>query len=194
LPGEISAMGETKMVVGLGNPGRDYVETRHNVGFKVIHALAEVLNIEVRKKKFGAVFGAGEFVNKKLILLKPWRFMNRSGRPVATAIGFYRLRLEDVLVVVDDMDLALGRIRIRQKGSSGGHKGLADVLEAMGSENICRLRIGIGRRERQDPVDFVLSRPTEEEKELLNAAIAGARDAVLCWAEYGIDAAMNKFN
>jgi len=99
-----------------------------------------------------------------------------------------------VLIVVDDMDLALGRIRIRQKGSAAGHKGLADILETMGTENICRLRIGIGRNERQDAVDFVLSKPTEDEKELLNAAIAGAHKAVLCWVEHGIEAAMNKFN
>ena len=137
-------MVETKMVVGLGNPGKEYIDTRHNTGFRVIDALAETLGIEVRKRKFGARFGSSEFADAKLILLKPWQFMNRSGQAVATALGFYKLGANDLLVVTDDMALEPGRIRIRAKGSAGGHNGLADVIEKLSTESFARCRIGIG--------------------------------------------------
>jgi PTH1 family peptidyl-tRNA hydrolase len=181
-------------VAGLGNPGAEYSGTRHNIGFRVIDSLAEVLHIEVRKRKFGAVFGQGEFGGKKLLLLKPWRFMNLSGEPIATAVGFYKLDVGDLLVVTDDMALEPGKIRIRAKGSSGGHNGLADVIEKLGTESVGRLRIGIGQSDREDAVDFVLDEPTDVERPLLDEAIARAREVVLCWVEYGIEAAMNRFN
>ena len=188
------AMAEFKMVVGLGNPGDEYVGTRHNVGFCVIDSLAELLKIEVGKKKFGAIFGQGEFADKKLILLKPWQFMNRSGQAIATAMGFYKLDASDLLVITDDMALLPGRIRIRAKGSTGGHKGLADVIEKLGTESIGRLRIGIGQSNKEAAEDFVLDKPTEQEKLLLDEAIMRAREAIICWIENGIEAAMNKFN
>ncbi len=186
-------MGDNKMVVGLGNTGDEYVDTRHNTGFKVIDLLSETLRIETKKKKFGARTGMGEFANKKLILLKPWQWMNNSGQPVAKAVVFYNLALDDLLVVTDDMDLEPGRIRIRARGSAGGHNGLADIIEKLGSDEFARLRIGIGRSTQEDPVDFVLNRP-KEEKPLLDEAIGKARDAVLCWVEYGIEVTMNRFN
>jgi len=192
-------MAEIKMVVGLGNPGDEYVDTRHNAGFRVIDLLSCALKIEVRKKKFGACFGQGEFADssatgKKLILLKPWRFMNRSGQVVATAVGFYKLELGDLLVVTDDMALPPGRIRIRAKGSAGGHNGLADIIEKLGTNEFGRLRVGIGQSSEEEAVDYVLDKPTEQEKPLLDEAIVKGREAVLCWVEYGIEAAMNKFN
>jgi PTH1 family peptidyl-tRNA hydrolase len=187
-------MAESKMVVGLGNPGSEYVDTRHNVGFRVIDLLAGALQIDVRKRKFSAIFGLGEFADKKLILLKPWRFMNCSGEPVATAMGFYKLSVGDLLVITDDMALELGRIRIRAKGSSGGHKGLADVIEKLGTESVGRLRIGIGPSDREEAVDFVLDKPTEAERPLLDEAIARAQEAALCWVQYGVESAMNEFN
>jgi len=185
---------ETKMVVGLGNPGKEYIDTRHNAGFRVIDSLAETLEIDVKKKKFGACLGQGEFADKKLIFLKPMWFMNCSGQVVATAAGFYKLGLSDLLVVSDDMDLEPGRIRIRAGGSAGGHKGLADVVEKLGSEDVNRLRIGIGPCGEEDAVDYVLDKPTKAQRALLDEAIAKAREAVLCWIEYGIEAAMNNFN
>jgi PTH1 family peptidyl-tRNA hydrolase len=187
-------MSEVKMIIGLGNPGDEYVDTRHNAGFRVIDSLAKFLKIEVKRKKFGACCGQGEFADKKLILLKPWRFMNRSGQVVATAAGFYKLALNDLLVITDDMALEPGRIRVRAKGSSGGHNGLADIIEKLSSENIGRLRIGIGQSGSTDAVDFVLNKPTETEWPLLDEAIEKAREAVLCWIEYGIEATMDKFN
>jgi PTH1 family peptidyl-tRNA hydrolase len=183
-----------KMVVGLGNPGKKYVETRHNAGFKVVDLLAEVLKTDVKKRKFGAYLGEVEVGDKKLILLKPRRFMNLSGQVVATAVGFYKLGLSDVLVVADDMALSPGRIRIRAKGSAGGHNGLEDVLEKLGTEIVGRVRIGIGQSGDEAAVDYVLDKPTEAERPLLDEGIEKARDAVLYWVEYGIEAAMNKFN
>lgn len=187
-------MGDTRMVVGLGNPGERYVDTRHNVGFMVIDSLAESLQLEVRKRKFGARFGVGEFADKKLILLKPWQFMNRSGQAVATAMGFYRLDVGDLLVISDDMDLEPGRIRLRAKGSAGGHNGLADIVQKLGTIDFARCRVGIGRDDRQDSVAYVLDRPTKEQRPLLTDAIERARDAVLCWIGNGIETAMNEFN
>jgi len=183
-----------KMVVGLGNPGKKYVETRHNAGFKVVDLVAEALKTDVKKRKFGAYLGEVEVGDKKLILLKPRRFMNLSGQVVATAVGFYKLGLSDVLVVADDMALSPGRIRIRAKGSAGGHNGLEDVIEKLGTEIVGRLRIGIGQSGDEAAVDYVLDKPTEAERQMLDEGIEKARDAVLYWVEYGIEAAMNKFN
>jgi len=191
------AMGDMKIVVGLGNPGDKYIETRHNTGFKVIDSLAELLSIEVRKRKFSARLGSDEFADKKLILLKPWRFMNRSGQVVATAVGFYKLNLKNLMIVTDDLALEPGRIRIRAKGSAGGHNGLADIIEKIGSSGFARCRVGIGsgiEEFSQNQVDYVLSRPTENQKALLDVAITKARDAILCWIEHGLETAMNKYN
>ncbi len=182
------------MVVGLGNPGDEYVDTRHNAGFKVIDSLAEALRIELRREKFGARFASGGYAGEKLILLKPWRFMNASGQVVATAVGFYRLSLRNLLVVTDDMALEPGRIRIRAQGSAGGHNGLADIIEKLGTSEFGRLRIGIGSRGEDMAVDYVLDRPNESQKPALNEAIERARDAVLCWIKDGIDKTMSEFN
>ena len=187
-------MSDMKLVAGLGNPGGDYAGTRHNIGFRVMDLLAEALNIEVRKRKFGARFGVGEFADKKLIVLKPWQFMNRSGQAVATAVGFYNLNAADVLIVTDDMDLEPGRIRLRAKGSAGGHNGLADIIEKLGTHEFARCRVGIGRSPERDAVDFVLDKPTKDERPLLDAAIERTRDAVLCWIEHDIETAMNQYN
>ena len=187
-------MGDMKMVVGLGNPGDRYVDTRHNMGFMVVDLLAESLQVEAGKRKFGARFGTGEFADKKLILLKPWQFMNRSGQAVATAAGFYRLDVADLLVVSDDLDLEPGMIRLRATGSAGGHNGLADIVQKLGTNEFARCRVGIGRSDRQEAVSYVLERPTNDQKPLLTDAIERARDAVLCWIEFGIETAMNKFN
>ena len=187
-------MSDMKLVAGLGNPGGEYAQTRHNIGFRVVDLLAKTLDIEVRKSKFGARFGLGEFAGKKLIVLKPWEFMNRSGQAVATAAGFYKLDVNDVLVVTDDMDLEPGRIRLRAKGSAGGHNGLADIIAKLGTNAFARCRVGIGRSRELDAVDFVLNSPAEAERPLLEEAIERARDAVLCWIERGIETAMNQYN
>ena len=190
-------MSDIKIVVGLGNPGDEYADTRHNTGFRVIDALAKSLNIEVKQRKFGARFGSGEFSYKKLILLKPWTFMNRSGQAVATAVSFYKLALSDLIVVTDDLALEPGRIRLRSKGSDGGHNGLADIITKLGTTEFPRCRVGIGSGGEeiwQSQVDYVLSRPTDKQKPLLDDAVEKAKEAVLCWIEYDIETAMNRFN
>jgi PTH1 family peptidyl-tRNA hydrolase len=187
-------MAEIRLVVGLGNPGPEYTETRHNLGFKVIEALELTLGIEVRQRKFNARIGAGRHRGQKVILMKPWTFMNRSGEPVAAAVGFYKLDLRDLMIVVDDMALEIGSIRVRASGSAGGHNGLADIIEKLGTDAFARCRVGIGARRRPDAVEHVLGRPESEEKPVLNRAILRARDAALCWLEYGVDKTMNEFN
>jgi len=183
-----------KLIVGLGNPDDKYIDTRHNTGFKVIDSLAQELGIDVKKIKFGSRFGLGEFADNKLILLKPWQYMNRSGQAVATAAGFYKLNIGELIVVTDDMDIEPGRIRLRYKGSAGGHNGLADIIQKLGTNEFARCRIGIGRCAEADAVGYVLDKPQGNEKPLLAAAIERARNAVLCWIDYGIETAMNKFN
>jgi PTH1 family peptidyl-tRNA hydrolase len=195
--GRQSAMSDVKMVVGLGNPGREYLDTRHNTGFKVIDLLAEALKVDVKKRKFCARLGTGEYSEKKLILLKPWRFMNLSGQVVATAVGFYRLALQNLMVVTDDLALEPGRIRLRAKGTAGGHNGLADIIDKLGTNEFARCRVGIGGDPEEvqvSQVDYVLGKPGRDQKAALDEAIERARDAVLCWIENGIETAMNKFN
>jgi len=187
-------MAEIRLVVGLGNPGPEYAETRHNLGFQVIEALELTLGIEIRQRKFNARIGAGPYRGRKVILMKPWTFMNRSGEPVAAAVGFYKLDLRDLMVVVDDMALEIGSIRVRASGSAGGHNGLADIIEKLGTDAFARCRVGIGARRSSDAVGHVLGRPESEEKPVLNRMIGRARDAVLCWLEYGVDKTMNEFN
>jgi PTH1 family peptidyl-tRNA hydrolase len=183
-----------KVIVGLGNPGKEYADTRHNVGFRVIDAIASVLETDVKKRKFGARFGQTEFEGKKLILLKPWTFMNRSGGSVAAAVGFYKLPLNELLVVTDDMALEPGVIRMRPRGSAGGHNGLKSIIEALGSEDFCRLRCGIGSADTGQAYDYVLSKVPAEQRVVIDAALNRARDAVLCWISRGVDAAMNEYN
>lgn len=187
-------MAQLKLVIGLGNPGSQYAETRHNVGFKVIEALDEALGIAVKQRKFGARVGEGYVQGRKVMLMKPWQFMNRSGQAVATAVGFYKLDLADVIVISDDLALEPGIIRLRAKGSAGGHNGLADIVAKLGSNEFARCRVGIGQCPGSWTTEYVLGRPREEEKPQLNAAILRARDAVLCWLEAGIVKAMNDFN
>jgi PTH1 family peptidyl-tRNA hydrolase len=187
-------MAELKIIIGLGNPGKEYADTRHNIGFRIIDELAMALEAKVKKRKFGALFGQAEFGNKKLILLKPQSFMNRSGHVVATAVGFYQLPLDDLLVIFDDMALDVGRLRLRARGSAGGHNGLDDIIDKLGTEEFSRLRIGIGADVRQATVDFVLDVPDEDEQPILNEAVETAKEAVLEWISFGIESAMNRFN
>ena len=182
------------MVVGLGNPGQEYIDSRHNTGFKVLDLLAKELAIDIKRRKFGARLGSGEFSDKKLILLKPWQLMNRSGQAVAKAIAFYKAPLSELFVVLDDMALEPGRIRIRAKGSAGGHNGLVDIIDKLGTDQFARLRVGIGQSDYPDSVDYVLARPSKAQQQLLDKAIERAKDAVLYWIEFGIASAMNKFN
>jgi len=185
-----------KLVVGLGNPGRQYVGTRHNVGYEVLAELARRWAAEVRpRRQFSGETVDATINGIKVLLLSPTTYMNRSGTSLRAACDFYKLKPQDVLVICDDMNLPLGRLRVRPRGSSGGHKGLADIIRAMGTEEIPRLRVGIGKPPPgQDSVRFVLSVFGKEEEAVIREAYRKAADAVETWVAEGIDVCMTRFN
>ncbi len=182
-----------KLIVGLGNPGKKYERTRHNVGFRVVDRLAQRWQIDMQAEKFHAWFGDGVIRGEKAVLLKPTTFMNRSGQAVLAAGRFYRLELSDLLVVYDDVALDLGRLRIRMKGSAGGHNGLQDVITRVGDNAVTRLRLGIGKP-LGGQTSYVLSRFAEEEEPEVTAMVERASDAVETWLSDGPEKAMNVFN
>ena len=179
-----------RLVAGLGNPGREYQRTRHNVGFMVLDRLAVDAQLPW---EFSAKWNAG-WAKSDVTLVKPATFMNRSGEAVAVIANFYKIAAEEVLVVLDDFALPLGRLRLRAQGSSGGHNGLESIFEHFGTEGVPRLRVGIGAAPVQGATDYVLSRFFEEEQPLLDATIRHAADAVKCAIDKGLIAAMNLFN
>jgi PTH1 family peptidyl-tRNA hydrolase len=183
-----------KLIVGLGNPDNKYDQTRHNVGFMVVDALAERFGATVRRKKFNALAEEVHAEDTKLLLLKPQQYMNRSGHAVATAAGFYKLSPVDILVVTDDMALDVGRIRLRAKGSAGGHNGLKDIIARLGSDDFGRLRVGIGDSGRMDAAAYVLSRFSADEREVIDRVVRTAVDAICCWLRDGADIAMTRYN
>jgi len=183
-----------KLVVGLGNPGTKYEKTRHNVGYRVLDELARRWQIGPMRRQFDALAAAGRIGQHKVLLLKPMTYMNRSGQAVREAVTFYKVELSDLLVVLDDMALPLGRVRLRPQGSAGGHNGLTDVIAQLGSESFARLRIGIEQVAGEQMVSHVLSPFLPEEEEIVGGAIVRAADAVECWLAGGIDEAMNRFN
>jgi PTH1 family peptidyl-tRNA hydrolase len=187
-------MAGIKMIVGLGNPGKEYIGTRHNAGFEVIDELARKLAITAWQKKFGALFGEMLREDTKIILLKPQQYMNLSGQVVVTAAGFYKLLPTDLMVVADDMALAPGLIRIRSGGSSGGHNGLRDIIALLGTDQFPRLRVGIGSENGAGMRDFVLSKPGSHDGPQVLEGIRKAREALECWMQDGLSIAMNRYN
>lgn len=183
-----------KLIVGLGNPGKEYAGTRHNVGFAVMDLLGRRWGIELFSEKFHAWFGAGSIAEERVVLLKPTTYMNRSGRAVQSAGKFYQLELADLLVVSDDVALEPGRLRVRKQGSAGGHNGLADIIQRIGSDAFCRVRIGIGNAPGAVRSSHVLGRFGADEQAGMERAVSRAADAVETWVREGPDAAMNRFN
>ena len=183
-----------KLVVGLGNPGSKYEGTRHNIGFEVVDRLARGGSGATFSRKFDGQLAEVEIDFRRVLLLKPETFMNLSGRSVAQAMRFYKLELSDLLVLCDDLNLPLGKLRIRGGGSDGGQKGLRDITAHLGSEDYARLRIGIGDRGTIDASDFVLSRFRSAERPAIDDALILASQAVAVWTTQGLAAAMNRFN
>ncbi|GIW93192.1 MAG: peptidyl-tRNA hydrolase [Pirellulaceae bacterium] len=183
-----------KLVAGLGNPGRQYEATRHNIGFQVLDAVARRLDVDSRRTAFDALVADGRVGSERLLLLWPQTYMNRSGHSVQVARDYYKIENDNLLVVCDDFALPLGRMRFRPDGSSGGQKGLEDVLRCCGPD-VPRLRVGIGPLpERQDPARFVLSRFQPNELALVERVVQLAAEGVLDWVENGIDYCMNRYN
>jgi len=187
-----------KLIVGLGNPGSQYTGTRHNVGFEVVDRLARRWAdrpAEGARNRFGGLVVEATIAGERTLLLKPQTFMNRSGRSVAEAIGFYKIdSTRDLLVVADDLDLACGVIRLRAEGGSGGHNGLQDILGALGRPDWARCRVGIGRSTTMPSTDFVLGRFTPEQQPVAEESFDQAAAACEAWCRDGIASSMNLFN
>lgn len=185
----------SKAVIGLGNPGAEYARTRHNVGFLVVELLASRLRIRLCQSSYGAVWGNARFHGEILLLAKPQGFMNRSGEVVDQLRAAWDLELTGILIVHDDLDLELGRIQLKRGGGTAGHRGLASIVEQLGSPDFPRLRIGVGRpAEKSAAVDFVLEEFTPSERDVVDPAIERAQDGALAWVTAGLDAAMARFN
>jgi PTH1 family peptidyl-tRNA hydrolase len=184
-----------KMIVGLGNPGFSYRRTRHNFGFMVVNAIARERGIRLRRDRFRAVQGEGRIGSEQVVLLRPQTFMNRSGRAVAAAVERRNCALENILIICDDVDLPLGKLRMRRSGSAGGHKGMVSIIESLGSREFPRLRLGVGQPpEDVDMMSYVLGAFRRGEWPVVREAIARAVQAAETWVYHGIDEAMNRFN
>ena len=183
------------LIVGLGNPESDYANTRHNMGFNVINKLAEKYEIEVTKNNFKGLYGMGMIEGKKVILLKPQTFMNLSGESIIAVKNFYKIDIEDVLIIYDDIDTEPGKVRIRKKGSAGTHNGLKSVVHCLATTDFARIRVGIGQtKENVSLMEHVIGAISKEDKEILDEGVEKAKNAVEEILKNGIDIAMNKYN
>ena len=191
-----------RLIVGLGNPGREYAHSRHNVGFWCLNRLARRHGITFSSRGRLAAVGEGELAGQPVILAKPRTFVNLSDRAVSHLLQRYHLSPQQLLVVCDDLDLPLGRVRLRPSGSHGGHRGMRSIIEAIGSQDFPRIRIGIGRPEvageptweSEAVVDYVLGPMTADERHILDEAAATAGEAILCLLAEGVETAMNRYN
>lgn len=183
-----------KLIVGLGNPGAEYEHTRHNAGFEVIEVLSKRHQIPVAKRNHKAVYGEGYISGERILLVRPMTYMNLSGEAVSSLSHFYKISPQDIIVIVDDVALPVGRIRLRFKGSAGGQNGLDSILRLMNTQEIPRIRIGVGAAGTKGLVGHVLSRFRKEEIPLMQEAFERAADAVEYALQAGFENAMNKFN
>ena len=183
------------LVVGLGNPEEDYKNTRHNMGFDTINKIAKEFDIKVDKKKFNGLYGIININGEKIILLKPQTYMNLSGDSVVQFVNFYKIPLENMIIIYDDLDIEEGKIKIRKSGGPGTHNGMKSVCNRLNSENFPRVRVGIGNEKNTDDlVSFVIGYMDKGTKELLDKSTDKAKEAVIEILNNGIDKAMNKFN
>ena len=184
-----------KVIAGLGNPTRQYEGTRHNTGFSAIYRMADRYNIKMNIARHKALIGTGVIAGEKVMLVMPQTYMNLSGESIGEIIRYYKLTPEDLIVLYDDIDLDVGKIRVRPKGSAGGHNGIKNIIQHIGTEVFDRVRIGIGHKPPEfDLADYVLSRYSSEELPLIRDAVDKAADAVEVILKDGIDKAMNMYN
>ena len=184
-----------RLIVGLGNPGDDYRQTRHNAGFMTIDHLARQYAVSLTKRKFNAQFGMGRIEGLPVILAKPLSYMNRSGAPTRSLADYHNTGIRDLIVVHDDIDIEFGRIKIKEKGGTGGHKGIKSVMDAFGDDRFIRLRIGIGRPDASlDVSHFVLKRFSATEHSDWDRIVSGASEAVITLLREGAQESMNRFN
>ena len=183
------------IIIGLGNPEKDYGNTRHNMGFQVINKLAKEYEIEVTKSKFKGFYGTGVIEGEKVILLKPQTYMNLSGESVKEILQFYKIDVEQIILIYDDIDIEPGAIKVRKTGGPGTHNGMKSVVHELNTQNFKRVRVGIGMPEdKGDLIEYVIGAIPEEDKELLEKGTELAKEAVVEIIKSGIDIAMNQFN
>jgi len=182
------------LVVGLGNPGRRYAATRHNVGYRVADEFCRRNRIRLWRNRFASKYGSGAVAGERLAVIKPTTYMNRSGYAVAAAAGKLGVEPERIIVVNDDIDLPVGRIRVRRSGGSGGHKGLASIIDELGTEDFPRVRVGVGDPGARDPAEYVLAPFTSDEERVVPGAVVRAAEAVEAVIAGGIERAMAEFN
>ena len=190
-----------KLIVGLGNPGKNYAHNRHNIGFRCLNYFARLHSIRFERRQCQSRVGFAEVGGEKLLLAKPRTFVNASGKAVGCLASKYGVHLNDLLVIYDDLDLPLGKIRLRRSGGSGGHKGMKSIISTLRSEDFSRIRVGIGRPKVEElsnnedvVVNYVLSNFTPQEERLIKPVIARVAEAVDCFLTQGIEVAMSKFN
>ena len=184
-----------RLIVGLGNPGIKYAATKHNLGFRAVDLLAERMGIRLTQSRNQSLYAIGRWQDEQYLLVKPLTYMNLSGRAVRSWIGFYRLPLDRMLVIYDDVALDLGRVRLREEGSSGGHRGTESLIKSLGSQAFPRLRLGIGPQPPGiDSADFVLQNFQPQEKDTVERVLAVVPEIVMCWSHEGLTQAMNRYN
>ena len=184
---------DTWLIVGLGNPGREYENTRHNCGFRAIDIIAEQLHCKLDKAKFQGLYGQTVYSGKKLYLLKPQTYMNLSGQSVMELLNYYKDKIDDLLVIHDDLDLPPGQLRFKQGGGAGGHNGIKNIIAHLNSNDFDRLKIGIGRG-KNETKDYVLTPFAGNDKKLIDEAVTTSVEAVKIWLKQGIAPAMNQYN
>ena len=183
------------LIVGLGNPEPEYSYTRHNMGFDVINKIAKKCEIDISRTKFNGLYGSGIIKDEKVILLKPQTYMNLSGNSVKKIVDFYKIEKEKILVIYDDMDIEPGKIKIRKKGSAGGHNGMKSIIQMIGTEEFTRIRVGIGRPvHKGDEINYVIGAISEEDMLKLEEGTEKAQNAIVEILKNGVDSAMNKYN
>lgn len=184
------------LIVGLGNPGLQYENTRHNAGFIAADVLADKFGMKWSKSKFDSIYGDCYIGNEKIIIAKPQTYMNLSGKAVSALAHFYKIPCDRIIIMFDDISLPIGKIRIRRKGSAGGHNGIKDVIELLGTEEIMRIKIGVGEKPHPDYdlKDWVLGKIPDANRDGFNKAVQNASDAVFEIINRGIDSAMNKYS
>jgi PTH1 family peptidyl-tRNA hydrolase len=183
-----------KLIIGLGNPGKKYEKTRHNMGFMVLDLFSEMAKIDVDKEIFNGLLGRGKVFDQDVLLFKPTTYMNLSGTAVTQVAHFFKVPTEDIVVVYDDLALPVGDIRLREKGSSGGQKGMQNIIDILKTDQIKRIRIGIGQSTYADTADYVLGKPLKEEMPLIEEAIKQACEAIKEILKSNFNKAMSKFN
>lgn len=181
------------LIVGLGNPGKQYEQTRHNIGFDVIDYMANKYNIDVNREKFKGICGEGFIENKKVILLKPLTYMNLSGESIRELANFYKLEDDEIIVVYDDISLDIGRLRIREKGSAGGHNGIKSIIQNLGGDKFPRVKVGVGQP-KDNLVNHVLGKFSKEDREHMEKVIPVVSDAIVEIVKNDAKESMNKFN